>query len=264
MEGNKNCKMNSDITDTSKIKLTKIVLITGARGGIGRAMIKRFAEEGYHIVACTRSENNEFTEYLLSIESQYCVKTYQAFFDSTDAETMKKEIKRIQKETGGIDILVNNAGIAHGGLFAMTKVQTIRDVFDVNLFSYMELTQMILRSMMRQKSGCIINMSSIAGINVRAGNSAYGVSKAAVKAWTETLAVECAPYGIRVNAIAPSLVDTDMAKHMENKAGEEMIRASAMDRLAKPEEIADVVVYLASNHASFINGQTIVVNGGGN
>ena len=241
----------------------KFALITGARGGIGKAMIKRFAEEHFNIIACTRNRDIDFTAYLNSLEDKYNIETYGAFFDATDIETMKVEVKRVIKETGGVDVLVNNAGVAHGGLFAMTKIQTIRDIFEVNLFSYMELTQLVLRNMMRKKSGCIINMSSIAGINLRAGNSAYGVSKAAVKAWTETIAMEFAPYNIRVNAIAPGLIDTRMASQMEEKAGNEMVRSSAMGRLGKPEEIADVAVYLASENSSFVNGQTIVVNGGG-
>lgn len=242
----------------------KKVLVTGARGGIGKAMILKFAEAGYNIIACNRDENADFTSFLQGVEAEYSIKTFQAYFDMADVETIRSEAKRILADIGSVHVLVNNAGIAHGGLFAMTKVQTIRDVFEINLFSYMELTQIFLRPMMRQKTGCIINMSSIAGIRVRAGNSAYGVSKAAVKAWTETLAVECAPYGIRVNAIAPSLVDTNMAKQMESKAGEEMLHASAMDRLARPGEVANVAVFLASESASYINGQTIIVNGGGN
>jgi 3-oxoacyl-[acyl-carrier protein] reductase len=241
----------------------KRVMVTGARGGIGKALILKFAEAGYDVIACNRDENADFTSFLQCVETDYGIKTFQAYFNLADVVAIKSEAKRVLSDIGNVHVLVNNAGVAHGGLFAMTKVQTIRDVFEINLFSYMELTQVLLRPMMRQKAGCIINMSSIAGIHVRAGNSAYGVSKAAVKAWTETLAAECAPYGIRVNAIAPSLVDTNMAKQMESKAGEEMIHASAMDRLAKPDEVANVAVFLASENASFINGQTIIVNGGG-
>lgn len=241
----------------------RVVLITGARGGIGKSMVNRFAKEHYDIIACNRSKDDDFTSYLKTLEKDYKIATYEAFFDSADVDTMKVEIKRVLQEAGKVDVLVNNAGIAHGGLFAMTKIQTIRDVFEINLFSLMEITQLVLRGMMRRKSGCIINISSIAGIKLRAGNSAYGVSKAAVKAWTETLAVELAPYNIRVNAIAPGLIDTRMATQMEEKAGKEMISSSAMGRLGKPEEVAEVAAFLASEGASFVNGQTIIVNGGG-
>lgn len=241
----------------------KFALITGARGGIGKSLVEAFARSGYSIIACTRKPDREFDAFVEDISTCHGTSIIQAHFDMIDTESMKVEIKRVLKNVGHIDVLVNNAGIAHGALFSMTRVQDIRDVFNTNLFSHMELTQLVMRSMIRHKSGNIINMSSVAAVNLRAGNSAYGVSKAAVKAWTETLSVELAPFGIRVNAIAPSLTDTNMAKSMEDKAGKEMLAASAMNRLAHPEEIANVAVYLASEQASFINGQTIIVNGGG-
>lgn len=243
--------------------MNKTAMITGARGGIGKSMCKKFAEAGYNIAACTRNENTEFSSFLTNLEKKCQIKAYQAFFDMTDFEAMKQEYKRIVKEAGTIDVLINNAGVAHGGLFAMTTIETIKNVFEVNLFAQMQLAQLVLRGMTRQKAGVVINMASVAALNVRAGNSAYGVSKAALKAFTETIAVEYAPLGIRINAIAPSLTDTKMAKFIEEKAGAEMLVASAMKRLARPEEIADTAVWLASSRASFINGQTILVNGGG-
>lgn len=238
------------------------VMITGTRGGIGRALVEAFAEAGYSIIACTRKPDTAFNEYLVRVESKYNCKVYQAHFDITDTIAMKQEVKRVLAEVERIDVLVNNAGVAHGGMFSMTKIQTIRDVFEVNLFSYMELTQLLLRGMFRNKSGCIINMASISGLDQKAGNSAYGTSKAAVIAWTKTLAAEIGQFGIRVNAIAPGLTDTNMAKQMEEKAGLSMLRESTMGRLAMPSEIADVAVYLASEKATFINGQTIRVDGG--
>lgn len=241
----------------------KTALVTGANRGIGKAMIEKMASEGAEILAHARRRTEEFEEFLKKIEKKYKVSVQPVYFELTNTEQMHEAMKPILQSEKKIDILVNNAGVAHGGFFSMTKIQTIRDVFDVNLFAAMELTQIVLRKMMRQKMGSIINMSSIAAIHVRAGNSAYGVSKAAIKAWTETLAIEVAPYGIRVNAIAPSLTDTEMAKMMEDKAGKEMLLSSAMGRLATTEEIANVAIFLASDDASFVNGHTIVVNGGG-
>ena len=184
------------------------------------------------------------------------------YFDCTDSQQMKKAVKSILSEKKPIDVLVNCAGVAHGGFFQMTSIETIKRVFDVNFFSMLELTQMVLRPMIRQKSGSIINLASISGMDSRAGNCAYGTSKAAVISWTKTLASELGELGIRVNAIAPGLTDTNMAKQMEEKAGMEMISNSVMNRLVRPEEIANIAVFLASDEASIINGQIIRADGG--
>ena len=144
----------------------------------------------------------------------------------------------------------------------MTPVSIVRGVFDVNFFAQLELTQLILRRMTRQKSGAIVNIGSIAGLDLSAGNIAYGASKAALMACTQTLAAEVGSLGVRVNAVAPGLTDTAMATQMEKRAETRMIENSAMRRLATVEEIAQVVLFLASDAASFVNGQVIPVNGG--
>lgn len=240
----------------------KRALVTGSNRGIGKRIVEKLASEGADIIAHSRKMTPQFEQFLSDLAEQTHVCIIPVYFDMTDKEAMKNAMLPILKCEGNLDILVNNAGIAHGGLFSMTKIETIREVFDINLFGAMELTQLVLRKMTRQKSGCIVNMASIAGLHLRSGNSAYGVSKAAVKAWTETLAAEVGQSGIRVNAVAPGLTDTEMAKQMEEKAGDEMIQASAMERLATTDEIANAVVFLASDEASFINGHTLVVNGG--
>ena len=241
----------------------KNVLITGSNRGIGLAFVKAFAKQKCNIWACARKYNEEFETQMSELALQNNVWIKPVYFELTDSEEMKQAVKAILKSEDRVDVLINNAGVAHGGLFAMTKIQTIKEVFDINVFAPMELTQLVLRKMMRQKSGCIINMSSVAAVNVRVGNSAYGVSKAAVKSWTEILGAEVAQYGIRVNAIAPSLTDTDMGQTVKKNAGENRLLLSAMGRMAKAEEIANVAVFLASEEASFVNGETIIVNGGG-
>lgn len=241
----------------------KNILITGANRGIGKAFVKAFAQQKCNIWACARKYSEKFENQMADIATQNGVWIKPVYFDMVDSEEMKTAVKTILKSGENVDVLINNAGVAHGGLFAMTKMQTIREVFDVNVFAPMELTQMVLRKMMRQKSGSVINMSSVAAINVRPGNSVYGVSKAAIKSWTAVLGAEMAQYGIRVNAIAPSLTDTDMGRTVQKNAGEDKLLPSAMGRMAKAEEIANVAVFLASDEASFVNGETIIVNGGG-
>jgi 3-oxoacyl-[acyl-carrier protein] reductase len=242
--------------------LNKTVLITGANRGIGRAMAEAFAQAGASLIVHSRSQTPAFAEDMSALATQYGVAVERVAFDMTDTPAMKAAINAALPPGRKIDVLVNNAGIAHGGLFQMTPLSVVRSVFDVNFFAQLELTQLMIRRMNRQKYGAIVNIGSIAGLDLAAGNVAYGVSKAALMAFTQTLAAEVGSLGVRVNAVAPGLVDTEMATQMGEKAGTEMIQNSAMKRLATVEEIAQVVLFLASDAASFVNGQVIPVNGG--
>jgi len=240
----------------------KKVLITGANRGIGRAMAEAFAEAGADLLVHSRSKTSVFVEEMLTLSNRHGVAVEHIFFDMTDTAAMKAAVKAALPPGKLIDVLVNNAGIAHGGLFQMTPLSVVRSVFEVNFFAQLELSQLMVRRMCRQKSGVIVNIGSIAGLNLPAGNVAYGVSKAALMAFTQTLAAEVGNMGVRVNGVAPSLVDTEMATQMEKKAGTEMINRSAMKRYASVQEIAQVVLFLASDAASFVNGQVIPINGG--
>jgi len=242
--------------------LNKTILITGANRGIGRVTAEAFARVGACLIVHSRSPTPAFADDMLDLAARYNVTIERVAFDMTDTVAMKAEINTILPPKRQIDVLVNNAGVAHGGLFQMTPLTDVRSVFDVNFFAQLELTQLIIRRMSRQKSGAIVNIGSIAGLELASGNVAYGVSKAALMAFTQTLASEVGHLGVRVNAVAPGLVDTEMANQMEKKAGTEMIRNSAMKRLATAEEIAQVVLFLSSDVASFVNGQVIPVNGG--
>lgn len=239
----------------------KSALITGTNRGIGRALVETFACNGANVWAHARRETPEFVQDMHSIARKYGVEIYPLFFDMTDTSAMKDAIRGIAAEKLPLDILVNNAGVPHGGFFQMTSVKKIREVFEINFFAQLELTQLVTRVMSRQKSGSIVNIASVSGIDLHAGNCAYGTSKAALIALTQTLAAELAVHGIRVNAVAPGLTDTDMAGQMEEKAGRNMVESSAMRRLARAEEIAEAVVFLASDRASFITGQVLRVDG---
>lgn len=240
----------------------KTALITGTNRGIGKALVAEFARNGANVIAHARRETPEFVQMCAEIAKEHGVSVAPIFFEMTDSDAMKAAVRNLVSAKTPIDVLVNNAGVAHGGLFQMTSMAKIREIFDVNLFSQMELTQLVLRIMVRRKSGSIINMGSVLGLDLPQGSCAYGLSKAGIMAFTQTLAAECGALGVRVNAVAPGLVDTEMADLMESKAEEVMMSQCAMKRRARPEEVAQTVVYLASDTSSFINGQTIRVDGG--
>jgi len=242
--------------------MNKTAIITGTNRGIGKQIITTFAKNGYDIWACARNNNSEFEEYIEDLSYRYNVIIEPVYFDLSDSNSIKNGIKSILCEKKPIDVLVNNAGVAHGGLIQMTSVDDIRDVFDINFFAMVQITQMVFRSMVRNGRGSIINMGSVAGLDLEEGNCAYGVSKAAVMAFTKTAAKEFARYNIRVNAVAPGLTDTTMATMMDKKAGEAMLSRSSLGRLATPEEISNAVLWLASDEASFVTGQTLRVDGG--
>jgi 3-oxoacyl-[acyl-carrier protein] reductase len=225
-------------------------------------MVESFAQQGATVFAHARKETPEFTAYLQGLSEKYQVKITPFYCEMTDSAQIKAAVKALAKLSPSFDVLINNVGVAHGGLFQMTTIDEIRRVFEINLFSIMEFTQLISRFMIRQKSGSIVNISSISGLDLHSGNSAYGTSKAALIAFTQVLSKELASFGIRVNAIAPGLTDTDMATLMEKKAGEAMVSESAMNRLGKPEETAQLALFLASDKASFISGQVIRCDGG--
>jgi len=240
----------------------KTAFITGTNRGIGKTLAVEFSRNGANIIAHARRETPEFMQMCAALAKEYGVSVSPLFFDMTDSSAMKEAVRGLVSAKTSVDILVNNAGVAHGGLFQMTSMTKIREIFDVNLFSQMELTQLVLRIMVRRKSGSIINMGSVLGLDLPQGSCAYGLSKAGIMAFTQTLAAECGPLGVRVNAVAPGLVDTEMADLMESKAEEVMMSRCAMKRRASPEEVAQTVVYLASDASSFVNGQTIRVDGG--
>lgn len=245
-----------------KILKSKTAFITGCNRGIGKEIITLFAQEGANIIACIRKENPEFSTYIQKLSSKANVSIELLYFDMLDEENIKSAISPLIKSKTKIDILVNNAGIATGSLLQMTSMNKLKEVFQINFFSQVLITQLISKLMIREKNGSIINMGSIAGLENFAGYTAYGSSKAAMMFFTKTIARELSSYHIKVNAIAPGLTDTDMAEQMDEKAAAKMIERSGLKRLAKPQEIAELALFLASDKSSFITGQIIRIDGG--
>ena len=161
-----------------------------------------------------------------------------------------------------IDILVNNAGVAKFSPLMMSKIDDFKELMQVNLYAPVQISQYVIKSMLKQKKGSIINFCSISGLDMTAGNSAYGASKAAIASLTRTMAKELAKAGIRVNAIAPGFVETDMNKQISADYLESMLQQIALGRTAKPEEVARTAVFLASDESSYMTGQIIRIDGG--
>ena len=241
----------------------KNAVITGCNRGIGKEIVRVFAENGSNIWACVRKENETFTEYINDLERKHSVRINTVYFDLSDEKQIKAGVQTIKEVKENIDILVNNAGAIFTALFQMTSMQKLKEMFEINYFSQMLLTQYISRIMIRQKFGSIVNISSSAAIDGNEGRTGYASAKAAMIASTKILSKELAPYNIRVNAIVPGLTQTEMMESSTpDDALEQTLNQICMKRVGQPEEIAKSVLFLASNLSSYITGQTLRVDGG--
>ena len=240
----------------------KVAIITGCNKGIGYATLKVFAQNHANVWACARTKSEDFEKRISDIEREYKTSVSPVYFDVADFDAAKKAIKEIGKKSGKVDILVNNAGISVEKLFQMTSVDVLRGTMDINFISQVNLAQLASRYMMKQGHGAIVNVASVAGMSCEEGGIAYGSSKAAVLFSTQTMALELGRYGIRVNAVSPGFIDTDMWRKRKEELKEIIQGETALGRQGMPEEVANTILFLASDMSSYISGQNIVVDGG--
>jgi len=241
----------------------KLALVTGTNRGVGLSVLKKFSENGADVIACARRKNVKFEQLILNISKKYKNKITPVYFDLSQENEIEQGIKTINAISNKIEIIVNNAGIDQVSLFQMTSIEKIKEIFDINFFSQLRLTQKLMKIMIKNKKGSIINISSNAAEECDAGRVGYASSKAALIAFTKVLSKELGSFNIRVNAVAPGLTNTNMmGKGISQKVIEEAIKRVALKRPAEPEEISDVVVFLGSDLSRYISGEVIFVTGG--
>ena len=238
----------------------KVCLITGASRGIGNETSRRFAEEGAILYINDRKDGS-LEGFAKELREQYNTDVTTLYFDVTDKSAAKSAIMTVKKGHGRLDVLVNNAGIMRDNVIGMIGYKLMQDVFDVNVFSVINMIQLANKLMSRQKSGSIINISSIAGIEGASGQLVYSASKGAVAALTKAASKELSPNGIRVNAVAPGLINTELLQAIGNEKINENLKNVKMGRLGEPEDVAKVIVFLASDLASYVTGEIIGIDG---
>ena len=237
--------------------MEKTAVITGGSRGIGRACAIKLAKEGYNI-AVVYAGNDKAAEETVSEIKALGKEAISVKFDVSDENAVNEGITKIIEKFGRIDVLVNNAGITRDGLFVRMSADDWNAVINTNITGMFYVTKPVVKLMMKQRSGSIINMSSIAGVMGNAGQANYSAAKAAVIGFTKSLSKELAARNIRVNAIAPGFIQTDMTKNLD---GEKIAEAIPLKRLGTVEDIAVTVKFLAED-ATYITGQVIGVDGG--
>ena len=241
--------------------MKKVALVTGSSRGIGRAIAAQLAREGY-AVCINYIEQQQAAEALVAeLQAEGCrAMAIQA--DVADRAAVNAMVAAAEAAFGPVTLLVNNAGISRQGLFQDVDDELWDRYFAVNVTGARNTIQAVLPHMLHEKSGCIINISSIWGLRGASCEVTYATTKAALVGLTRSLALELAPSGIRVNAVAPGCIETDMVRALGQETRDMLVDATPMGRLGTPEDIADAVSFLASDKASFMTGQILTADGG--
>jgi 3-oxoacyl-[acyl-carrier protein] reductase len=237
----------------------KVALVSGGSRGLGAELVSGFLARNYEVATLSRTKTAFIADLLRG-------KTRRHFHweavDGRDHEALRGFVKNMGNRLGRIDVLVNNAGFAMEGVLPTMRPRYIVESIEVNLTAALVLAQACSRLMLRQASGCIVNISSVHAVRGHAGVTVYSATKAALDGLTRSLARELGPRNIRVNSVSPGYFDSEMVSHMTAEQKQRIARRTPLGRLARIDEVANAVHFLASEQASFITGQTLVVDGG--
>ncbi len=240
----------------------RVIVITGGSRGIGRSVAKRFAQEEAKIVLIHYDPDNSASDETLAMLDSMGVEAESHKLDVSSYEGINVMFKDIVSRHKRIDVLVNNAGITRDSLLMRMSEDAWDSVIRVNLKSVFNCTQAVIRTMIKQRSGRIVNISSVVGQMGNAGQANYAASKAGIIGFTKTVAREVAIRGVTVNAIAPGFIDTEMTSVLPEKVKQEFVQQIPLGRFGLPEDVAEAVYWLCSDMANYITGQVIHVNGG--
>ena len=238
-----------------------IALVTGASRGIGRACALALAKRGYD-VAVNYVSNEAAAQAVVAEIQALGVRSMAVRANTAELPEVEDMFRTVVREMGGLDVLVNNAGVVDDRYLMMLTEDSLTRSLDINIKGYFHCAQQAALKMFKKKSGVIVNISSVSSVLAIPGQSVYSATKGAVNALTATLAKELAPYGIRVNAVAPGFVETEMLDHIPQEQREGYLKSVPMGRFAKPEEVGDAVCTLCDPTLSYLTGQTLILDGG--
>ena len=240
----------------------KCAVVTGGTRGIGKAVAKKFLLSGAAVAVIATKDSEDARNALKEIDPEGTGRVKLYACDISDPEAVDAAAKQITEDLGKVDILVNNAGITRDNILPALSKDDIDSVIDINLKGTMYVTKAFIRGMVRAKSGSVINMSSVVGLMGNKGQTNYAASKAGIIGFTKAVAREYGRKNIRCNAIAPGFIETRMTDALNEEQKKEIIKTLAIERLGKPEDVAELALFLASDRSSYITGEVIKVDGG--
>jgi 3-oxoacyl-[acyl-carrier protein] reductase len=240
------------------MKEAPLVLVSGGSRGLGLALVEALLREGYRTATFSRSP----TDALTQLAGRYPGKLTSLAGDMADAAALEEVVRRVEREAGPIEALINNAGIAHDGVLATMRPCDVEQLISVNLTGTLLLTRLVVRHLLVRGRGVVLSISSIIGLRGYSGLAAYSATKAGLDGMTRALARELGGRNIRVNAIAPGYLETEMTGKLDEGQKQQIVRRTPLGRLGRPEDVVGTVLFLLSPAASFITGQTLVIDGG--